>query len=271
MPIALITGGSAGLGLAFARRLASEGFDLVLVARDADRLEQVAAALRIGHGVAVEVLAADLARDASRAVVERRLAHRGPSAVDLLVNNAGYEADAEFAVASPEDLQTEIDLNVSAVLQLTRAVVPVMIECAGGAVINVASFAGYLPARGSAYGASKAWVLAFTDTLAASLAGTGVAAIALCAGRLRRAGAGVQRGPLWLDYDEVVARCLADLRRGRVLSTPGWLYRGLVGILESPRRSLRRLARLAGRASEQTRTATPPAAPRTEPLRVEPP
>jgi len=260
MPIALITGGSAGLGHAFAHQLASDGYDLVLVARNADRLRGVAEGLRIQFDVAVEVIAADLARPASRAGVERRLARRGEGAVDLLVNNAGCEVYKEFGAAAPEELQAEVDLNISAVMQLTRAALPAMIDRANGAVINVASFAGYLPARGSAYGASKAWVLAFTDTVAASLVGTDVRAIALCAGRLRRPGAERQRGPLWLDAEDVVAQCLSDLRRGRVMCTPGWLYRGLVGVLESPRRTLRLLARVAGRSRSQNQAIRPSAA-----------
>lgn len=136
------------------------------------------------------------------------------SPVDLLVNNGGMEVYAEFADAAPQALQAELDLNINAVSALTRAALPAMIDRGRGAVVNVASFAGYLPARGSAYGATKAWVLAFTDTVAASLAGTGVSTIALCAGRLRAPGRpGPSRSPLWLDTDRVVDECLADLRR----------------------------------------------------------
>ncbi|WP_338051338.1 SDR family NAD(P)-dependent oxidoreductase [Pseudonocardia acidicola] len=262
MPTALITGASTGLGAAFARRLGAEGHDLVLVARNRDRLEAAAAGHRAAFGVRVEVLAADLADPAARARVERRLTDPDLSPVDVLVNNAAVETCTEFAQARLGELQTEIAVNVTAVLSLTHAAVPGMIGRGRGAVINVASFAGYLPPRGSAYAASKAWVLAFTDTVAASLTGTGVAALALCPGRVRtdkhvRTGRPVGRegSPLWQDPDEVVDACLADLRRGRSLSTPGWVYASVVGVLELPRRSLRALARLAGRG----RTSRPPA------------
>ncbi|GEL17560.1 SDR family NAD(P)-dependent oxidoreductase [Pseudonocardia asaccharolytica] len=253
MTTALITGASAGLGAAFARRLAADGLDLVLVARDRGRLESIANELRATHGVRIEVLPADLTVPWARARVERRLTAT-VEPIDLLVNNAGVEADDELPAAPMTDLQAEIDLNVTAVLRLTRAALPGMLARDRGSVINVASFAGYLPARGSAYGASKAWVLSFTDTVAASVAGTGVRAIALCAGRLRtarHAQVGPPGSPLWIEPADAVDVCLRDLSRGRRLSTPGWLYRLLVGTLEAPRRSLRLLARLAGRGREQ--------------------
>nr|WP_239028960.1 SDR family NAD(P)-dependent oxidoreductase [Pseudonocardia acidicola] len=260
----MITGASAGLGAAFARRLAAEGHDLVLVARDRGRLEATAAQLRAAHGVGVEVLPADLTVPSARALVEWRLSEPGLTPVDVLVNNAGVETDDEFPGALMADLQAEIDLNVTAVLRLTRAALPGMLARDRGSVINVASFAGYLPARGSAYGASKAWVLSFTDTVAASVSDTGVRVIALCAGRIRtgsheRAGrpVGAPGSPLWLDPDDVVEACLRDLRRGRRMCTPGRLYRSVVATLELPRRTLRLLARLAGRSREQQPAAAP--------------
>jgi NAD(P)-dependent dehydrogenase (short-subunit alcohol dehydrogenase family) len=125
-------------------------------------------------------------------------------------------------------------------------------------VINVASFAGYLGNPGSAYSASKAWVLSFTDSVAASLVGTGVQAIAICAGQMRtgrhlRAGrpVGAVNSPLWLESADVVDRCLSDLRKQRSLSVPGGTYRIVVNLLELPRRSLRAVARVAGRSREQ--------------------
>lgn len=265
MSTALITGATSALGSAFARRLASDGFDLVLVARDADRLAETTDGLRARHAVAIDALPADLSDPASRAVVESRLAQDGASAVTLLVNNETHQAQAEFADAGPAELQSEIDVNVTAVLQLTRVAVAAMIARGRGSVVNVASIAGYLPARGSAYGASKAWVLAFTDTVAASLAGTGVSAIAVCAGPIRAPGATTPTGPMSLDADDVVARCLVDLRRGRTMSTPGWVYRGLVGTLELPRRSLRLAARAAGRSRGQHPRAHANAAPTSNP------
>ena len=258
MSLALVTGGNTGLGAAFARRLASEGYDLVLVARNRERLDEVATRIRAEHRVEVEVLPADLAVPAERALVERRLDGTIGEPVDLLVNNAGIGSHEVFDRASPAELQAEIDLNITAVLQLTRAALPGMLRRGHGSVINVASFAGYLGAPGSAYSASKTWVLSFTDTIAASLAGTGVHAIAICAGRMRtgrhvRAGkpVGPASSPLWLEPADVVDRCLTDLRKRRTLSVPGGTYRTLVNVLELPRRSLRLAARVAGRGREQ--------------------
>jgi uncharacterized protein len=258
MSIAIVTGGNTGLGAAFAQHLASQGHNLVLVARDRERLNAVATRLRVEHGVEVEVLPADLAVPAERAIVEQRLDGTMGEPVDILVNNAGIGTHELFDEASPADLQAEVDLNITAVLQLTRAALPGMLRRGHGVVINVGSFAGYLGAPGSAYSAGKAWVLSFTDSIAASLRGTGVRAIAICPGRMRtgrhlRAGrpVGSSRSPLWLEPADVVDRCLSDLRKQRTLSVPGGLYRCLVTLLELPRRSLRVAARLARRGREQ--------------------
>ena len=247
MTTALVTGASRGLGAVFAARLARDGHDLVLVARDRAGLERTAETVR-RSGAAVEVLVADLTDAQSLAGVQERLCDPGRP-VEVLVNNAGAEGGGEFVEAEASALQAEIDTNITAVMRLTRAVLPAMIERGGGVVVNVASFAGYLPARGSAYAASKAWVLAFTDTVSASLAGTGVRMIALCPGRMRTEKHPVQTGAsvLWLDPEAVVDACFADLARGRTMCTPGLVYRGVVGLLELPRRSLRTLARVAGK------------------------
>jgi short-subunit dehydrogenase len=258
MSTAIVTGGNTGLGAAFAQHLASQGHNLVLVARNQERLDAVATRLRVEHGVEVEVLPADLAVPAERAIVEQRLDGTMGEPVDILVNNAGIGTRELFDQASPAELQAEVDLNITAVMQLTRAALPGMLRRGRGAVINVASFAGYLGPPGSAYSASKAWVLSFTDSVAASLAGTGVHAIVICPGLMRtgrhvRAGrpVGSARSPLWLEPAEVVERCLSDLRKQRTLSVPGGLYRCLVNVLELPRRSLRVAARLARRGREQ--------------------
>lgn len=258
MPTALVTGASRGLGAVFADRLARRGIDVVLVARDRAGLERTAAGVR-GHGAVAEVLVADLADPAARASVELRLSD-ADRPVDMLVNNAGYEVSDEFVKSELRDLQTQIDTNISAVMSLTHSALPGMIARGSGSVINVASFAGYLPSPGSSYASTKAWVLAFTDTMAASLAGTGVGMIALCPGRMLT---GKHKAPdspsrLWLEPATVVERCLRDLERGRTLCTPGWIYRTVVGTLEMPRRSLRAAAKLAGRGRTQRRTKADP-------------
>jgi uncharacterized protein len=233
-PVALVTGATAGIGAAFARRLAADGYDLVLVARDADRLQKVATELTSQHGGAAHALAADLATDAGCAAVEERL--RAAPAVDLLVNNAGVTLNTAFLRSTVEAEERLLRLNIHAVMRLTLAAVQVMTERGRGSVINVSSVAGFGAAMpGSTYSASKAWVTNFSQSVALSVRRFGVRVLALCPGYTRtefhgRAGIDMSKTPewLWLQPDAVVDSALRDLARGRYVSVPDWKYKTAV-------------------------------------------
>jgi uncharacterized protein len=255
-PVALITGPTSGLGAGFARRYAIDGYDLVLVARDADRLECLAAELHDEAGANVEVLVADLAADADRAKVADRLA----AGVRVLVNNAGFATSGEFWTADLALLQSQLDVNVTAVMQLTHAALPSMLAAHEGTVINVASVAGLMPGRGSTYSASKAWVIAFSEGLANGLTGTGVGMHALCPGFVHtefhaRAGIDMAKTPsfLWLEVDDVVRECMADVAKDKVVIVPGLQYKALtVGGRVVPRNLVRAMTRVVGKGRGRT-------------------
>jgi len=231
---ALVTGSTAGIGNAFVRRLARDRYDLVLVSRDGQRLEALASELRAAYGVQVEVLAADLAEDDGCRDVEARLADRDRP-VDVLVNNAGFSVNRRFVNGDIEDEERMLRVLVRAVLRLTRAAVPGMLERRHGTVVNVSSVAGFMP-QGT-YSAAKAWVTTFTQGLAGDLAGTGVRVLALCPGFTHtelheRAGIDMRRTPdwLWLDAEEVVDEAFAALARGTVVCVPSAQYKTIVAV-----------------------------------------
>ncbi len=245
---ALVTGASSGIGAAFARALAARGYDLVLVARDEARLASVAAELAGGHGHAVAVLAADLSTSDGCATVAARVS----AGVDLLVNNAGMSLNRSFLRSTVEDEERLLALNIHAVLRLTHAALPGMVERGRVGVVNVSSvssFAAVMP--GSTYPASKAWVTSFSEAMALAVRGYGVRVMALCPGYTRtefhgRAGIDMAKTPgwLWLSADQVVRGALRDLDHGRLVSVPDWRYKvAAFGMRHAPRGLFHRVAR----------------------------
>ncbi|HPQ83136.1 MAG TPA: SDR family oxidoreductase [Actinomycetota bacterium] len=234
MTTALVTGATSGIGLHFARRLAADGHDLVLVARTASNLEGLAAELGEQHGITAETLQADLTRITDCRRVEQRLSDP-ERPVDLLINNAGFGLyDGDFA---DHDIRAEDDLlmvNVRAVMRLTHAALGPMLERGTGSILNVSSVASFAPdAVAPTYAASKAWVTSFSQGLREQVSGSGVRVLALTPGLVPTGfqdRAGVQAhvpGALWLDPDDVVDTALKDLAAGRGVSIPGLPYRAV--------------------------------------------
>lgn len=234
MTTALITGATAGIGAAFARRLARDGHDVVLAARNTERLRKQAAELHDRHGVEASVLTADLATEEGISTLEERVSDRGQP-VDLLVNNAGFGLKGSFPDVPLADELTMLRVHCEAVLRATTMAAEAMRERGRGGVVNVASAAAFVP--NGTYSASKAWVVQFTQGAARDLAGTGVRLMALCPGLVRtefheRSGGDVSKVPnwLWLDAGRVVDTALTDLARGRTLSIPDPRYKAMVGL-----------------------------------------
>lgn len=240
---ALITGATAGIGLEFARQLASRGHDLVLNARDGVRLDAVAQDLRSTYGVDVEVLVADLTDRSQLARVEARLADTSRP-VDLLVNNAGFGLRKRFVDADIEDEQAMLDVLVTAVMRLSHAALVPMVARGRGGIVNVSSVASFLP-RGT-YSAAKAWVTSFGQWAANEYAPQGVTVLTLCPGFTRtefhgRMGIRQDSAPsfMWLESEYLVEQALADFDRGRALSIPGAQYKTVTAITRLlPRRVL---------------------------------
>jgi short-subunit dehydrogenase len=232
---ALVTGPTSGIGLSFARALAARGHDLVLVARNEQRLAETADELRSTYGVAVEVLPADLVDRAQLAKVEARLADRGEP-VRLLVNNAGFGLRGRFLDNDLALEQAQLDVLVTAVMRLTHAALGTMLAERRGQIVNVSSMAGFLQ-RGS-YSAAKSYVTKLSQWAHHEYAGQGVQVMAVCPGFVRtefhqRLGSDTDSAPrmLWLDPDRLVAEALADLDAGRALSIPSKRYKAIAVVV----------------------------------------
>lgn len=250
---ALITGASSGIGEAFARRLAAEGHDLVIVARRVELLEKLAEELEGRHGVRVKVESADLSSEAGVERVVERVRETEP--LSMLVNNAGFSTAARFVEADLESQLRMIRVHNLAAVRLVHAALPGMLACGRGSIINVSSMAGLVPAPYNAiYDATKAFLVLFSEGLYQELQGTGVRVQALCPGYTHtgfHAAIGVDRKipePFWLTPEEVVNASLSALEKGAVVCVPGWKQRLFASFLLSLPRPLRyRLVRLVER------------------------
>lgn len=235
MPTALVTGASAGLGAEFARELARRRTDLILVARTTAALEDLAAELRSEHGVAVEVLAADLSvTDDVQRVAERLGDAADP--VDLLVNNAGFGLPLQFADNDIDDEVRHLRVHVEASMRLMHAALGSM-RGRGGRIINVASVAGFISR--STYSACKSWLIGFSRWANVEYARDRVSVTAVCPGfthttfhermGLAPGHEGVP-GFMWLDARAVVRAGLRDAARGKAVSIPSLRYKAIVGL-----------------------------------------
>ncbi len=230
MPSALITGASSGLGEQFAYRLACEGFEIDLTARREDRLKAVANRAKELGARAVRIMPADLAGRGTPAAIKQQLDGDGVE-IDYLVNNAGFGTTGCFDRLPLERELEEIDLNVTALVALTRLLLPPMVSRGKGTIINVASTAAFQPLPYMAtYGATKAFVVSFSQALSAELAGTGVSVSAFCPGPVRtefQQVAGNEHVPVpsfvWMDAATVVANAVAAAKSGRSLYIAGAL------------------------------------------------
>ncbi|TPK78151.1 SDR family oxidoreductase [Mesorhizobium sp. B2-4-17] len=245
--VAVITGASSGIGKAFTERLASDGYDIVLVARRRDRLESVAREIKAG-GASAETIVADLALSEGLDKVEQRIR---AGDVSLLVNNAGFQTYMPFVDLSIDRAEEEVAVQVTAVMRLSHAALPAMIARGEGAIINVSSllsFSGslnspFMPKR-SVYAATKAFVTTFSELLAAELQGKGVRVQALCPAVVRTEFHDIDGKPVLrpnvpvMEPADVVKASLAGLRRGDTICIPALGERGRLSAVADANRAL---------------------------------
>lgn len=245
----LITGATAGIGYAFATELASRGHDLVLVARDQERLKTTAKELAADHGIDVRTRTADLTTTVGIKRVAKVLAD-SDRPIGLLVNNAGFALRKRFTENPVEEEEAVLNVMVRAPLHLTHAALNAMTPRRRGGIINVASVAGFTP-RGT-YGAHKAWLISFSRWAHLAYEDQGVKVMALCPGFVRtefhqRMEARTDNIPewMWMDVGELVRSALADLDRGIAVSVPTLRWKAIASLSRlAPDRLVARLARL---------------------------
>jgi short-subunit dehydrogenase len=231
---ALVTGASSGIGAAIAKELASRGYSIALVARREERLRTLATDLTSEYGVAAEAISCDLGEPDERDRLADELRGRGRS-VEVLVNNAGFGHQADFATSPRERMVEMVRLNVEAVVDLTSRFMGPMVERGRGTVINIASTAAFQPLPGSAvYAASKSFVLSFSEAIRTELRGSGVTVTAVCPGPVKTeftevAGvAGVEErtpGAVWMSAEDIARHAVNGAAKDRRVVVPGALNR----------------------------------------------
>ncbi len=238
--MALITGASSGIGETFARRLARDGYDLILVSRRKDVLDALAEELHQRHGIMAQSLAADLANADDVKVVEKRIA--ATETLSMLINNAGFGLDGSLVELDIQDLLDMVQVHNVAGVCLARAALPGMIARRHGSIINVASLAGLIPSPSNLYGATKAFLVAFSETLHLELRGSGVCVQALCPGFTHTGFhdvMGIDKSSLdslpWMPAEVVVDESLRALGNGEVVCIPGTVNRLVPALRLLPR------------------------------------
>ncbi len=252
---ALLTGASSGIGEAMAHLLGQAGVSTVLVARRTDRLDEIAA-----RYAGFEVLTADLNSTKGLAAVHKRVLS-ADAPIDLVVNNAGFGTSGLFHESDPDRLHDEIGLNIQALTRLSNAALRVMIPRGRGYLLNVSSMASFQPApRLAVYAATKAYVTSLTESLHEEVRGTGVHVTALCPGLTKTEFQSVSNTDsyassfpnfAWLKVEDVAAGGLSDVAKGKALSVPGLMYKGItVATGVTPRALTRRISSLVQRGGE---------------------
>lgn len=256
MTLALVTGATAGIGAEYARQLAARGMDLVLVARDVDRLQALAATLTDQHGIAVEVLPADLLDEEQCARVERRVA-ASDHPVDYLVNNAGFGLAQQFDEASIGDELRQFDLLARVPLRLIHAALSQMLPRRSGTIVTVSSSAAFGPL--GSYSAAKAWSISFSRWANAYYRSSGVAVSAVAPGfvrtefheRMKVSRESMAPNALWMNVDTLVRQALRDVDRGKAISVPTLRYKVIVGVMGIGRPIISALVARQGTASRR--------------------
>jgi len=241
---ALVTGATAGIGESFTRLLASEGFNIVLVARDEARLHERAQGLKDRYGADSVVIVADLATESGCAKIEEFISN---NEIEVLINNAGFGINKAFTMSDLAKEEEVLKVLVRTPMRLMHIALPAMKARNSGVVINVSSVAGFI--AGGAYSAAKSYLTVLSESMHTELSATNIKVSSLCPGftrtefhqRGRMKMAGLPEF-MWLNSDELVAAAWKDALAGKAVSIPGWQYKLLVGIISVvPRSIVRRL------------------------------